>query len=52
MRKISEHNFVRYKKKETMEDYAIRSSKELEDKILKIGPEKFVVLLEKQWQGG
>ena len=23
-----------------MEDYAIRSSKELEDKILKIGPEK------------
>ena len=32
-----------------MENYAIRSSKELEDKILN-GPEKFAVLSEKQWQ--
>ena len=53
VRKISEHNFVRYKKKnETMEDYAIRSSKELEDKILKIGPEKVCCFVGETMAGG
>ena len=37
-------------KNETMIDYANRSAKDFEKKILKIGPEKFVVLLRKLWR--
>ena len=51
--KIKEHNYVRYKKKnETMIDYANRSAKDFEKKILKIGPEKICCFIAETMAGG
>jgi adenosylmethionine-8-amino-7-oxononanoate aminotransferase len=53
VRKINEHNFVRYKKEnETMENYALRSSKELENKILQIGPQNVCSFVAETMAGG
>ena len=52
-RKINEHNYYRYKKKnETPEDYSLRSSFELEKEILKLGPENISCFVAETMSGG
>ena len=51
--KIPEHNIYRHKKDhETLDDYARRSAKHLEDKILEIGPEKVCAFIGETIMGG
>ncbi len=51
--KISEHNQYRHKMKdESLDDYAKRCAKELEDKILEIGPEKVCAFIGETMMGG
>ncbi|MBU1122814.1 MAG: aminotransferase class III-fold pyridoxal phosphate-dependent enzyme [Candidatus Omnitrophica bacterium] len=51
--KISEHNQYRYKEEnESLEDYSKRCAKELEDKILQIGPEKVCAFIGETVMGG
>jgi len=53
VKKISEHNFIRYKNKnETISNYGLRSAKELEKKILKIGPENVCCFVAETMAGG
>ena len=51
--KISEHNVYRYKKKnETIEEYSERSAKELENKIIELGPENVSGFVAETMLGG
>ena len=51
--KISEHNQYRHKLEgEYLDDYAQRGAKELEDKILQIGPEKVCAFIGETIMGG
>ncbi len=51
--KIPEHNIYRDKREdESIEQYALRSSKQLEDKILEIGPEKVCAFIGETIMGG
>ncbi len=51
--KISEHNMYRDKNdNETMDEYSHRSAKQLEDKILEIGPEKVCAFIAETIMGG
>jgi adenosylmethionine-8-amino-7-oxononanoate aminotransferase len=53
VRKINEHNFVRYKKKnESMIEYGFRSSKDLEKAILRIGPNNVSCFVAETMAGG
>mgnify|MGYP003947701043 CR=1 FL=1 len=52
-KKINEHNFYRQGKKgETIDEYVNRSCKELEDAILKIGPNNVCAFLAETMMGG
>lgn len=52
-RKINEHNIYRYKKNtETEEEYSLRSAKELEKKILQLGPENVSCFIAETMGGG
>lgn len=51
--KINEHNYYRQaKKNESISDYVERSCKELEDKILKLGPNNVCAFLAETMMGG
>jgi len=51
--KVPEHNIYRDKNPdETMDEYALRSAKQLEDKILEIGPEKVCAFIGETIMGG
>lgn len=53
VRKVSEHNFLRNKKKdENISEYAMRSANELEKKIISLGPENVANFTAETMSGG